>query len=93
MAVRKQKNTPRAKKAQGKNSEEKNFNTALTALGMLAQERVHNARDPFTTGIKIAAQIRKLAEQVEYEVRVESMALTEAGYVSEDAVGVGIGVF
>ncbi len=65
----------------------------MTALTLLAQERVRNARDPFATGIEIAAQIRKIAEQVEYEVRAESMSLTEAGYVSVDAVGVGIGVF
>jgi uncharacterized protein with von Willebrand factor type A (vWA) domain len=93
MAVTKQKNVPKAKKARGKNSEEKNFNAALTAFGMLAQERVRNARDPFATGIKVAAQIRRLAEQLEYEVRDESMALTEAGYASVDTVGVGIGVF
>jgi len=93
MTVKKQKNTPRARKARGKNSGEKNFNAALVAFGIIAQERVRNARDPFATGIKIAAQIRKLAEQLEYEVRDESMALTEAGYVSSDVVGVGIGVF
>ncbi|HQM82873.1 MAG TPA: hypothetical protein PLX02_14790 [Syntrophorhabdaceae bacterium] len=56
-------------------------------------ERVRNAKDPFATGVKVAEQIRKIAEQVEYEVRAESMALTEAGYLSSDAVGVGVGVF
>ncbi|OPY76157.1 MAG: hypothetical protein A4E64_01637 [Syntrophorhabdus sp. PtaU1.Bin058] len=93
MTVKKQKNTSKIKKAQGKNSEEKRFNNALIAFGTLAQERVRNAQDPFATGIKVAGQIRRLAEQIEYEVRDESMALTEAGYASGDIVGVGIGVF
>lgn len=93
MTVKKQKNTPKAKKARSKNSEEKKFNAALAAFGLLAQECIRNAQDPFASGIKVAGQIRRLAEQIEYEVRDESMALTEAGYASVDIVGVGIGVF
>jgi hypothetical protein len=90
MAIKKQKNAP---KVSARNSKGKNFDAALAAFALLAQERVRNARDPFATGIKIAEQIRMIAEQLEYEVRAESVALTEAGYISGDAVGVGIGVF
>jgi len=93
MAVKKQKTAPNAKKALSKKNKGKNFDAALAAFTLLAMERVLNAKDPFATGIKIAEQIRRVAEQVEYEVRAESMALTEAGYVSGDIVGVGIGVF
>lgn len=93
MAVKKQKNVPNTKKVRAGSSKNKSFDAALAAFALLAQECVRNARDPFATGIKIAEQIRKIAEQVEYEVRAESMALTEAGYVSSDVVGVGIGVF
>ncbi len=93
MAVKRQKNAPSAKRSPAKNSKARNFDAALAAFALLAMERVRNAKDPFATGVKVAEQIRKIAEQVEYEVRAESMALTEAGYLSSDAVGVGVGVF
>ncbi len=93
MAVKKQKTAPNAKKVPAKKNKSKNFDASLAAFAALAMERVRNAKDPFATGIKVAEQIRKIAEQVEYEVRAESVALTEAGYVSSDIVGVGIGVF
>ena len=66
--------------------------SALAAVEKLAKERILDARDPFVVGIKIADQVRALADIIEDEVRAESLTQTEAGYASETVVGVGVGV-
>jgi len=63
---------------------------AITNIERLAKERIYDSSDPFATGVKIAEQIRKLAERIEGETQAESITMTEAGYTSESMLGVGI---
>jgi hypothetical protein len=66
--------------------------SALAAVEKLAKERILDARDPFAVGIRIADQVRVLADIIEDEVRAETLTQTEAGYAAETVVGVGVGV-
>jgi hypothetical protein len=91
MAVKKQKAASKEPKKQTASKSDKVFAAALLHLETLAKEHIGNARDPFAAGLRIADQIRELAERVEEEVYMESLANTEASY-SSDTVGVTIGV-
>jgi uncharacterized protein YegJ (DUF2314 family) len=90
MAVKKEK-SPVNKKKQAASKADKAFALALLNLEALARERIDSARDSFAVGLRVADQIRELAERIEDEVRTESLAMTEASY-SADVVGVTIGV-
>lgn len=90
MAVKKEKSPVKTKK-QAASKADKAFALALLNLEALARERIDSARDSFAVGLRVADQIRELAERIEDEVRTESLAMTEASY-SADVVGVTIGV-
>ena len=64
---------------------------AMTNLANLAKEFISQAKDEIKTGRKIADKIREVADNIENELVIESMNLTEA-YDSKDFIGVGIGV-
>jgi hypothetical protein len=58
----------------------------------MARDRISKARDPVKMGLKVAGEIRKIAEKIENEVMADSLSATEASYVSDGTVGMGIGV-
>ncbi len=91
MAVRRQKADAQVPKKPKTSKIDKAFAAALSNLEVLAKERIDSAKDPVSTGLKIASQIRRLAERIDDEVRAESLANTEASYAS-DVIGVTIGV-
>ncbi len=66
----------------------KKFKAALEELDKIVQERMLLAGDQFSVGIKMAKELRKLAERIENEVESINMAETAYGH----DVGIGIGV-
>lgn len=91
MAVQKKKGTTSPKKAKSAKVLEKSFMDALINLEALSKDYLGQAKDKMKVGRKLADQIRKVADNVENELIIEGMNLTEA-YDSSDFVGVGIGV-
>lgn len=82
-----------APKKAGKDSSAKVLAAALEHLEKVAKEHIQKSRNPFTTGVKVVAQIRTVMNKIEDEFGADTMAMTEAGYASDGVVGVGIGVF
>ncbi len=88
---------PGKKVARGKTKEkseneraERKFRVAILNLEKTAQERMLTAKDPCSAGVKMAKEIRRLAERIEAEAESETTSSTEAsGY---DIIGVGVSV-
>lgn len=91
MAVKKGKTNVKTKKAATPKISEKAVIEAMTNLENLAKEYIGQAKDEIKTGRKIADKIREVADNIENELVMEGINLTEA-YDSKDFVGVGIGV-
>jgi hypothetical protein len=91
MAVQKGKGNVKPKKVTTAKISEKSVNEAMANLEKLAMEYIGQARDKIKTGRKITNQIRDVADNIENELLVEGINMTEA-YDSADFVGVGIGV-
>ncbi len=71
---------------------ERRFRVALLNLEKTAQERMLTAKDPCSAGVKMAKEIRRLAERIENEAESETTSSTEAGYSGYDVIGVGVSV-
>ena len=71
---------------------ERKFKVAMLNLEKTAQERMLTARDPCSAGVKMAKEIRKLAERIESEVESSTTSSTEAAYSGYDIIGVGVSV-
>ena len=91
MAVQKGKGNVKPKKVSTAKITEKSVNEAMANLEKLAMEYIGQAKDKIKTGRKITDQIRDVADNIENELLIEGINLTEA-YDSMDFVGVGIGV-
>jgi dsDNA-specific endonuclease/ATPase MutS2 len=91
MTVQKGKAKNKTKKASTPKISEKIVIEAMTALENLAKEYISQAKDEIKTGRKIADKIRDIADNIENELVLEGINMTEA-YDSKDFVGVGIGV-
>jgi hypothetical protein len=91
MAVQKGKGNVKPKKFTTTKISEKNVIEAMANLEKLAMEYIGQAKDKIKTGRKITDQIRDVADNIENELLIEGINLTEA-YDSMDFVGVGIGV-
>jgi len=91
MAVQKGKGNVKPKKVTTTKISEKNVIEAMANLEKLAMEYIGQAKDKIKTGRKITDQIRDVADNIENELLIEGINLTEA-YDSMDFVGVGIGV-
>ena len=91
MAVQKGKGNVKPKKVSTAKITEKSVNEAMANLEKLAMEYIGQAKDKIKTGRKIADQIREVADNIENELVMDGMNMTEA-YDSKDFIGVGIGV-
>ena len=91
MAVEKGKAKAKTKKAATSKISEKTVIEAMTNLEKLAKDYIGQAKNEIKTGRKIADKIREVADNIENELVMEGINLTEA-YDSKDFVGVGIGV-
>jgi len=91
MAVQKGKGKVKIKKAATPKISEKTVIEAMTSLENLAKEYIGQAKDEIKTGRKIADKIREVADNIENELVMDGMNMTEA-YDSKDFIGVGIGV-
>jgi hypothetical protein len=91
MTVQKGKAKNKTKKASTPKISEKIVIEAMTTLENLAKENISQAKDEIKTGRKIADKIRDVADNIENELVLEGINMTEA-YDSKDFVGVGIGV-
>jgi hypothetical protein len=91
MAVQKGKGNVKPKKVPTTKISEKSVIEAMANLEKLAMEYIGQAKDKIKTGRKITDQIRDVADNIENELLIEGINLTEA-YDSMDFVGVGIGV-
>ncbi len=91
MTVQKGKAKNKTKKASTPKISEKIVIEAMTTLENLAKEYISQAKDEIKTGRKIADKIRDVADNIENELVLEGINMTEA-YDSKDFVGVGIGV-
>ncbi len=79
------------KKAEQERAERK-FKVAVLNLEKIAQERMLTAKDPCSAGVKMAKDIRDLAERIESEVESATSSATEAAYSGYDIIGVGVSV-
>jgi hypothetical protein len=91
MAVQKGKGKVKTKKAATPKISEKTVIEAMASLENLAKEYISQAKDEIKTGRKIADKIREVADNIENELVMDGMNMTEA-YDSKDFIGVGIGV-
>jgi hypothetical protein len=91
MAVQKGKGNIKTKKAAAPKISEKTVIEAMTSFEQLAKDYISQAKDELKTGRKIADKIRQVADNIENELIIEGMTMTEA-YDSRDAIGMGIGV-
>ncbi|MBP8625827.1 MAG: hypothetical protein KBE27_04920 [Syntrophorhabdaceae bacterium] len=69
---------------------EKQFKDALASVEKIAKERLQSAKDPFSIGLRMASQLRTLAASIESEIDDQSITMTEASYVSNGMLGVGV---
>lgn len=91
MAVQKGKGNLKTKKAVAPKISEKTVVEAMASLERLAKDYISQAKDEIKTGRKIADKIREVADNIENELLIEGVTMTEA-YDSRDAIGMGIGV-
>ncbi len=90
MATKSEKTVRKPRERKTKDKNEKLFTDALANLEKIAKERLQTARDPFSTGVKMASQLRALAASIESEIDDQSVTMTEASYVSNGMLGVGV---
>jgi hypothetical protein len=79
-------------KKAGDEKAERKFKIAMLNLEKTAQERMLTAKDPCSAGVKMAKEIRKLAERIEGEVESATTSSTEAACSGYDIIGVGVSV-
>jgi hypothetical protein len=91
MAVQKGKGNVKSRKVATPKISENTVIEAMANLEKLAKEYISQARDTTKTGRKITDKIRSLADNIENELFIEGVSMTEA-YDSRDAIGMGIGV-
>jgi hypothetical protein len=92
MATKKGGGKGKAKTDPERDKAEKRFKIAMLNLEKVTQERMLIASDPFSAGLKMAREIRSLAERIEKEVESVTVTSTEAGNTGYDVIGVGVGV-
>ena len=92
MPTRRKAEKGQVKKGTGVEKAERRFKVAMLNLEKIAQERMLTSRDPCSAGVKMAKEIRKLAERIESEVESATTSATEAGYSGYDIIGVGVSV-
>ncbi len=92
MATKKSGTKGKAKADTKKDRAEKNFKMAMLNLEKVALERMLIAGDPFSAGLKMAKDIRSLADRIEKEVESVTVTSTEAGHAGYDVIGVGVSV-
>ena len=92
MTTRRSAGDGKAKIRPGQDKADQKFKAAMQNLEKIAQERMLLANDPFSAGVKMAREVRKLAERIESEVESVTVTSTEAGYAGYDTIGVGVGV-
>ena len=81
-----------AVKKAGIDKAERKFKVAMLNLEKTAQERMLTAKDPCSAGVKMAKEIRRLAERIESEVESATASSTEAACSGYDVIGVGVSV-
>jgi hypothetical protein len=91
MAVHKGKGNVKPKKVTTAKISEKTVIDAMANLEKLAKDYLGQTKDKIKTGRKISDKIREVADNIENELLIEGMTMTEA-YDSRDAIGMGIGV-
>lgn len=92
MPVKKRSVGSTSPKKRSSEKQQKQFHAALSNLETAAQEWIRTSRDPQATGVKINKQLYELTARIEAEINDEAMSVTEAGYIYEMVVGVGVGV-
>ncbi|MCX8111264.1 MAG: hypothetical protein N3D15_08465 [Syntrophorhabdaceae bacterium] len=90
MATKTEKTGAKPRERKAKDKSEKLFTDTLASLEKIAKERLQTARDPFSAGVKMASQLRALAASIESEIDDQSITMTEASYVSNGMLGVGV---
>ena len=78
------------KQAAGRSKAEQKFKAALAEAEELGKAWVEESQNPSGTGIKIARELTKLADMFQAEAEDDSVTGTEASYVSNATLGVGI---
>ena len=63
---------------------DKTFKIALSKLEDVVKQRILEARDPFRTGLSMARQIRRMADNIDAEVIAQCIDVTEASVVLEE---------
>ncbi len=92
MPTKRKADTGQGRKKTASEREARKFKVAMLALEKTAQERMLTAKDPCSVGVKMAQEIRKLAERIESEVESATASATEAAYSGYDIIGVGVSV-
>ena len=90
MTTKRSARSGKAKQKPGQDKAEQRFNVAMQNLEKITQERMLLANDPFSAGVKMAKEIRKLAERIESDVESVTSTSTEAGYTGYGIIGVGV---
>ncbi len=90
MATKTGKGSAKSPEQKSKEKSEKQFKDALANVEKIAKERLQTAKDPFSVGVKMASQLRSLAAIIESEIDDQSITMTEASYVSNGMLGVGV---
>jgi len=63
---------------------DKAFKIALSKVEDVVKQRILEARDPFRTGLSMARQIRRMADNIDAEVIAQCIDETEASFVLEE---------
>ena len=63
---------------------DKAFKIALSKVEEVVKQRILEARDPFRTGLSMARQIRRMADNIDAEVIAQCIDETEASFVLEE---------
>ena len=92
MPTRKKADKGQGRKKAARGKEERKFKAAMLALEKAAQEWMLAAKDPCSAGVKMAREIRRLAERIESEVESATASSTEAACSGYDVIGVGVSV-
>jgi hypothetical protein len=92
MPTRRKVESKQDKKRAEQERAERRFKVAMLNLEKVAQEWMLTAKDPCSAGVKMAKEIRKLAERIENEVESATTSATEAAYSGYDIIGVGVSV-
>jgi len=63
---------------------DKAFKIALSKVEDVVKQRILEARDPFRTGLSMARQIRRMADNIDAEVIAQGIDETEASFALEE---------